>query len=315
MLEKDNESITTYDSNQKYLYQIPPKHGRYIVLDVETTGWKKEDHVIEIGAHELKNGALTGDEFHVLIKSRVFMDAKALALHGITDEKNLIYKEVYINDRDNLNNFIKWVGDSKIFAHNACFDMEKINQELIYFNLEPLSKERYRCSMRIFREIIGKMDPLYDTKFFKLEECCSYFGIKINKKKLHHALNDSHITATLVAKIYQTIDNNPKLYYEYDYNCNEDSFSHYYAYIKQKSDNHKHNDYFNPYFIQPKKNYLPPFLKNKNVNNIKNEQSNEGKKIQGKGNNKVNASNSKKNENDSHEIINQIFKDLDSGNI
>ena len=72
MLEKDNESIITYDSNQKYLYQIPPKHGRYIVLDVETTGWKKEDHVIEIGAHELKNGALTGDEFHVLIKSRVF---------------------------------------------------------------------------------------------------------------------------------------------------------------------------------------------------------------------------------------------------
>ena len=37
------------------------------------------------------------------------MDAKALALHGITDEKYLIYKEVYINDRDNLNNFIKWV--------------------------------------------------------------------------------------------------------------------------------------------------------------------------------------------------------------
>ena len=32
----------------KYLYQLPPKQGRYIVLDTETTGLEKEDHVIKL---------------------------------------------------------------------------------------------------------------------------------------------------------------------------------------------------------------------------------------------------------------------------
>ena len=219
----------------KHLYQIPPKNGRYIVLDTETTGLKKEDHIIEIGACEIKNGNLTGDQFHIYLRPRLIMEDRVVQLHGISNNfYDEFYKDIYMDDKQNLLNFSKWVGNSIIFAHNAPFDMNAINRELFYWGLHELPIKKYRCSMRIFREIISKEEPLYDEKYTSLEKCCEYFGIKSNGKIFHNALFDSYMTARLVNKLYQKIDSNPAFYKDFDYNNQESLDTHYYIYKKHK---------------------------------------------------------------------------------
>lgn len=49
---------------------LPKDQKRYVVVDFETTGFKNEDHIIEIGAHEIKNGQITLNYFYTLIYPR-----------------------------------------------------------------------------------------------------------------------------------------------------------------------------------------------------------------------------------------------------
>ena len=221
----------------KHLYQIPPKIGRYIVLDTETTGLKKEDHIVELGACEIINGNLTGGQFHIYIRPRQNMEQRVVDIHGITNEfYDEYYKDVYQDDRQNLLNFSKWVGSSIIFAHNAPFDMNTVNKELFYWGLHEFPIKKYRCSMRIFREIISKNEPLYDEKYTSLTKCCEYFGLKSNDKVFHNALFDSYMTARLVCKIYEKIDSDPLLYKDFNYNNQESLDSHYLVYQKRKKE-------------------------------------------------------------------------------
>ena len=305
----------------KHLYQIPPKNGRYIVLDTETTGLKKEDHIIEIGACEIKNGTLTGDQFHIYIKPRLVMEDRVVQLHGITNKfYDEYYKDIYMNDKQNLLNFSKWVGNSIIFAHNAPFDMNAINRELYYWSLHEIPIKRYRCSMRIFREIISKEEPLYDEKYTSLEKCCDYFGIKSNDKVFHNALFDSYMTARLVCKLYEKIDSNPVFYKDFDYNKQESLDAHYYIYKKQQMEHF--NNYSIENFDYHSAFYIPKHKSNSNtqqkeeINNKGNNTSNSNKnKIEGnKENNNTENKEAKESNELSNEILNEIFKELDSEN-
>ena len=288
--ERKNQMQDIYSRDEmlyKHLYQIPPKNGRYIVLDTETTGLKKEDHIIEIGACEIKNGTLTGDQFHIYIKPRLVMEDRVVQLHGITNKfYDEYYKDIYMNDKQNLLNFSKWVGNSIIFAHNAPFDMNAINRELYYWSLHEIPIKRYRCSMRIFREIISKEEPLYDEKYTSLEKCCDYFGIKSNDKVFHNALFDSYMTARLVCKLYEKIDSNPVFYKDFDYNKQESLDAHYYIYKKQQMEHFKY--YSNENFDYHSAFYIPKHKSNSNtqqkeeINNKGNNTSNSNKnKIEG----------------------------------
>jgi len=237
----------------KHLYQIPPKIGRYVVLDTETTGLKKEDQIIEIGACEMKNGNLTGDQFHIYIRPRLIMEEKIVLIHGITNKfYDDYYKDIYKDDKQNLVNFSQWVGNSIIFAHNAPFDMNAINRELYFWGLHEIPIIRYRCTMRIFREILSKVDPLYDEKYFTLEKCCEYFGLQTSGKIFHNALFDSYMTARLMSKIYEKIDDTPLLTKEFNYDKQESLDTHYFVYKKQKIENHNNNDYYSSFFIPTK---------------------------------------------------------------
>ena len=245
----------------KHLYQIPPKKGRYIVLDTETTGLNLEDHIVELGACEIVNGNLTGDQFHIYIRPRLKMEQRVIDIHGITNKfYDDYYKDVYQDDKQNLLNFSKWVGNSIIFAHNAPFDMNTINKELYYWGLHEISIKKYRCSMRIFREIISKNEPCYDEKYTSLEKCCEYFGLKSNDKVFHNALFDSYMTARLVCKIYEKIESDPDLFKDYNYN-QESMDSHYNMYKKHHDENYN-NNYYN-HKINHKNNGI-----NNNTNNI-----------------------------------------------
>jgi DNA polymerase III epsilon subunit family exonuclease len=304
----------------KHLYQIPPKKGRYIVLDTETTGLKKEDHIVELGACEIIDGSLTGGQFHIYIRPRLKMEQRVVDIHGITNQfYDEYYKDVYQDDKENLLNFSKWVGNSIIFAHNAPFDMNTVNKELYYWGLHEIPIKRYRCSMRIFREIISKNNPLYDEKYTSLEKCCEFFGLKTNDKIFHNALFDSFMTARLVCKIYEKIDSDPVLYKDFDYNNQSSLDSHFLAYKKQTIENYNNHQYYNMDIVPRNNSHFFPSHNNKsgNKSNSKkshNDENTNNRKEEKKTNNethKIIKENDNKEENimPPDDVINELLKD------
>lgn len=71
-------------SDRKKLAQLPSRRGRIVVFDTETTGFSRDDCVIEIGAAELLNGELTGVQFHSYINAARASNPGALKVHGLT---------------------------------------------------------------------------------------------------------------------------------------------------------------------------------------------------------------------------------------
>ena len=281
------------------------------------------------------------------------MEERVINLHGISNKfYDNYYKDIYISDKQNLLNFSKWVGNSIIFAHNAPFDMNAINRELFFWGLHEIPIKKYRCSMRIFREIISKTEPLYDEKYTSLEKCCEYFGLKSNEKIFHNALFDSYMTARLVCKLYEKIDSDPELYKDFDYNKQESLEAHYYIYKKQNLENQNFimNNNFNNEFYYSNGSYLFPTSKSKNNSEEKNnfspkpseenkygnnkntvmisENMNKKEEVIQKKESKENKENKENNNSEnklnnkpseqielSNEILNEIFKELDSENI
>ena len=92
-----------------------------------------------------------------------------------------------------------------------------INRELNYWKLKEIPKERFRCTMRIFRMVLSYIEPLYDQKYTKLMNCCEYFGIIINRNGFHRAQYDCNKSAELLVKIYEKIDIDPLLNKKIDY--------------------------------------------------------------------------------------------------
>ena len=220
MFKSNTQNEIDYESTiYKYLYKLPLKGGRYIVLDTETTGLSENDQIVELGAHEIINGKLTGNQFHIYIRPRVQMDKNVISIHKITNSfYDEYYSDVYESDKQNLMNFSKFVGNSLIFAHNAPFDMGMINSELKYWGLNEIPTKRYRCSMRIFMDVIGKIDIKYSNTFTSLTNCCEYFKLKSNNTNFHNALFDSFMTSRMICKIYETLDKNVNLRKKLGYN-------------------------------------------------------------------------------------------------
>lgn len=140
------------------------------------------------------------------------MDKTVISIHKITNTfYDEYYSDVYESDKQNLINFSKFIGNSLIFAHNAPFDMGMINSELKYWNLNEIPIKRFRCSMRIFKDIIGKIDIRYRDTFTSLTNCCEYFKLKSNENNFHNGLFDSFMTSRMICKIYDTLDKNANL--------------------------------------------------------------------------------------------------------
>lgn len=191
----------------RYMYSVPPRSGRYIVLDTETTGLGLDDHIVEIGAHEIVNGRLSGNQFHLYIRPRKNMSQEVINVHRIDNNfYDEFYKDVYNTDEKGIRNFMNWVGTSLIFAHNAPFDMGMLNSELIHWNMPIIPDGRFRCTMRIFAEIYGKINPEFEDKFTKLVNCCELLGLKSYENEYHNALFDAFMTARLMCTLYDLLD-------------------------------------------------------------------------------------------------------------
>ena len=122
---------------------------REIVFDTETTGLNPlgGDRIVEIGCVELFNRLPTGETFHVYLNPERDMPEAAFRVHGLSTEflaDKPLFSEI-------VQDFIDFIGDAALVAHNASFDMGFINAELVRVDRPVIDSERVIDTLQIAR--------------------------------------------------------------------------------------------------------------------------------------------------------------------
>lgn len=194
-------------------------NNRQIVLDTETTGMNKEGiihqghRIIEIGAVEIQNRRLTGNNFHVYLRPNRSIDLEAFKIHGISDEF-LINKPTF---NDVVENFINYIQGAELIIHNAAFDVNFINYELSLLD-RNFSKIENICHIIDSLSIAKNMFP---GKRNNLDALCIRYKIDNKKRILHSALLD----ADILSKVYLSMTGGQKLLpFDNHYQLNDKTF-------------------------------------------------------------------------------------------
>jgi len=162
---------------------------REIVFDTETTGFEysKGDRLVEIGAVELVNHMPTGKIYHQYINPEREVPEEVVKVHGLTYEFLKDYP-VFEKIADDWLNFI---GDAKLVAHNASFDMNFVNYELKQINKPEMDWNLCIDTLEIARN-------MFPGARNSLDALCKRFNIDNSARTYHGALLD----AQLLSEVY-----------------------------------------------------------------------------------------------------------------
>ena len=165
---------------------------RQIILDTETTGLdpKSGHRIIEIGALEIINRRITGNNFHQYINPEREVELGALQVHGITNEF-LADKPLFSEVADK---FYQYIEGAELIIHNAPFDVGFINHEFSLLN-PPLTEVTAYCKILDTLELARKLHPGQKNS---LDALCKRYQVDNSGRKFHGALLD----ADLLAEVY-----------------------------------------------------------------------------------------------------------------
>jgi len=166
---------------------------RQIIIDTETTGLEPAQghRIVEIGCVELIDRKKTDNNFHCYINPEREMDAEATAVHGLTGEF-LRDKPVFANI---LDDFLKFIDQAELIAHNATFDIGFLNHEIRLVNKDAKFIDAYAINVINTLPLARKMFPGQRNS---LDALCKRYKIDLSGRKLHGALLD----AQLLAEVY-----------------------------------------------------------------------------------------------------------------
>ena len=152
----------------------------YIVFDLETTGLNYWEHkIIEIGALKYRHNELV-DEFSVLINPEceipeIITDITGLSAQDLENKPTI--KEV-------LPEFIAFIEDLPLIAHNSSFDLGFIEENIKKLNI-PMIKNTNIDTVALAREYIPRV---YNYKLTTLK---NYFKLDFGS---HRSVDDCKTT-------------------------------------------------------------------------------------------------------------------------
>ena len=162
---------------------------RQIILDTETTGLETSQghRVIEVGAVEMVNRRLTGNNFHRYLNPEREIDEAAIEVHGITNER-LQDEPLFDDVAVELFGYLK---GAELIIHNAPFDVGFLNNE---FRIVGYGED-----------VIGENCEVLDTLTMarqkhpgqknSLDALCKRYEVDNSQRTLHGALLDAEILA------------------------------------------------------------------------------------------------------------------------
>ena len=162
---------------------------REIVFDTETTGFEYagDDRLVEIGAVELINHMPTGVTYHQYINPEREVPEEVVKVHGLTYD----YLKDFPTFDKIADDWIDFVGDATLVAHNASFDINFVNAELKRLGKPEFTWDRVVDTLEIAR-------LLFPGSRCSLDALCKRFEVDNTARTFHGALLD----AQLLAEVY-----------------------------------------------------------------------------------------------------------------
>jgi DNA polymerase-3 subunit epsilon len=166
--------------------------NREIILDTETTGLSPErgDRIVEIGCVELVNHTPTGNEFHKYLNPEREMSEGAFRISGLSDE--FLKDKPYF--KDIVDEFISFIDDSIIVAHNAPFDLGFLNNELKIINRKQIQFDSIIDTLAIARKKFPGAQA-------SLDALCKRFEIDNSERVKHGALLDAYLLSEVYLEL------------------------------------------------------------------------------------------------------------------
>lgn len=165
---------------------------REIVFDTETTGLSPADghRLVEIGCVELVNRVETGRTFHAYFNPGRAMPSEAEAVHGLSS--------IFLSDKpffpDRVSDFLDFVGEAPLVAHNATFDFTFLNAELGWCGRDAICLTRMVDTLALARQ-------RHPGAKHSLDALCSRYGIDRSHRVKHGALLDAQLLAQLYVEL------------------------------------------------------------------------------------------------------------------
>lgn len=165
---------------------------REIVIDTETTGFDPKDghRLIDIGCVELLNLVPTGKTFQRYVNPQRSIPEEAVRVHGLTSD----FLQSYPVFSAIAHDFLDFISDSPLIAHNAEFDMRFINFELLSAGLDPIPMKRAVDTLQLAR---ARFPGSPNT----LDALCKRLGVDNSDRTQHGALLDSKILASVYLEL------------------------------------------------------------------------------------------------------------------
>ena len=165
---------------------------REIVLDTETTGLDPFDghRVVEIGCVELLNRIPTGASFHRYLNPERDMPEAAFNVHGLSADF-LKDKPLFL---DVVDEFMEFISDSVLIAHNASFDYGFLCAELDRCQRAALPRDRVIDTIALARR-------KHSAGPYSLDALCVRYGIDNSRRTKHGALLDAEILAEVYLEL------------------------------------------------------------------------------------------------------------------
>jgi DNA polymerase-3 subunit epsilon len=161
------------------------RHGRVVIVDVETTGQSAAQggRVIEVGLVAVEGGRMVA-EYGALINCGAAISYGAFQVHGIS-RAMLAGKPAPAEVWPRVAEF---VGSSPLVAHNAPFDRSFVCRELALVG--QVLDNRWHCTVRLARKRLPKLaNHRLETVYRHL------FGELPSTVQRHRALDDARLTA------------------------------------------------------------------------------------------------------------------------
>lgn len=163
----------------------------FVVFDIETTGFSSvKDRIIEIGAVKVEKGKISS-RYSTFVNPEVPIPFEITKLTSITDAMVIDAPKI----EKVLPEFIEYVGDAVLVAHNAGFDVGFIEE-----NCRRLGMERKLTSV----DTVALARVLLPTlSRYKLNIVAKTLGISLENH--HRAVDDAGATAEIFVKFVEML--------------------------------------------------------------------------------------------------------------
>ena len=196
MLTKENTDVlTSLNVEAISNYTEMMKHGHFVVLDIETTGFHpgKGATIIEIGAVRILNGEIQ-DKYQRFIDPQMKIPKKIVEHTGITNE--MVDGKPTIGEV--LPEFHEYIGDAVVVIHNEGFDWKRFLVPM-FERVGIHIKNPVICTLKLFRRAL----PNQKAEGYKLGTLANLFGVSLDNA--HRADEDAYATAEVFLKVYEYV--------------------------------------------------------------------------------------------------------------